>query len=297
MMMGWRTNHKQSQKLLSAACDFGITLLDTSVSYSRGLSHEIIGQSLANLKIKDKFIIATKVGGIASESDPDHYRGFFKKNIIRQCELSLRQLKTERIDILQLHFPSLEASNEDMLEALSLLTHQGKIKNYGLSNYNKSELDSFYQCAVQNNFELPVSNQFEFNLLNYKKSKFFFQACSFKQLGTITWGPLSSGLLSDWYANHSKIKPDSRIAKSRDKKSLEKILHNDSTREKLLLLRQLSKETGISTQVLAISWLIKSEPSNCILIGPSNIEQLFELASISINNKSIFDELDLLANI
>ena len=79
MMMGWRTNHAESQKILSSACDFGITLIDTSVSYSRGLSHEIIGESLANLKIRDKFILATKVGGVSDDNDPELYRGYSKK--------------------------------------------------------------------------------------------------------------------------------------------------------------------------------------------------------------------------
>ena len=183
-----------------------------------------------------------------------------KKNIIRQCELSLRQLKTERIDILQLHYPTSETSNEEMLEALSLLIYQGKIKNFGLSNYNKSELNALYQSAVQNNFQLPISNQFEFNLLNYENSQSFFEACSSKRIGTITWGPLSSGLLSNWYISHSKIKPGSRIENSREKNSLKKILHKTSTKQKLLLLGQLSKETGIAAQVLAISWLIHKKP-------------------------------------
>ena len=111
-------------------------------------------------------------------------------------------------------------------------------------------------------------------------------------MGTITWGPLSGGLLSDWYISHSKIKPGSRIDNSREKNSLKKILIKASTKQKLLLLGQLSKETGISAQILAISWLIYRKPNNCLLIGPSNVQQLTELASISINNKSIFRELD-----
>ena len=81
MMMGLRTNHAESQKIISTACDFGITLIDTSVSYSRGFSHEIIDQSLANLKIRDKFTLATKVGGVSYDNDLEHYRGYSKKNI------------------------------------------------------------------------------------------------------------------------------------------------------------------------------------------------------------------------
>jgi len=297
MMMGWRTNRSESKKILSAACDLGITFIDTSVSYSRGFSHEIIGKSLASLKIRDKFTLATKVGGVSDDTDPIHHRGYSKKNIIRQCELSLRQLKTERIDILQLHYPTSETSYAEMLEALSLLIYQGKIKNYGLSNYNKDELNALCQSAEINNFQLPISNQFECNLLNYKKSQSFFEACSFQRIGSITWGPLSSGLLSNWYIRSSSIKPGSRIDNSREKNISKKILHKVFTKKILLLLGQISKETGITVQVLAISWLIHRKPNNCILIGPSNLKQLIELSSISLNNQSIFYELDLIVKL
>ena len=296
-MMGWRINQFESQKILSTACDYGVNFIDSSVSYSRGYCHKIIGKALSNLKIRDEFIIATKVGGISDDNDPAYNRGYSKRNIIRQCELSLKQLNIEKIDILQLHYPAEEANNEEMLEALTILLKQGKIDKFGVCNYDKNELNAFCESAVKNNYQLPISNQFEFNLLNYKNSQSLFDACISKNLGTITWGPLSSGLLTDWYSSNTKIKPKSRLYHSRERELKFELLEKPTTKEKLLLLSKLSKDTGVSSQLLAVSWILNKKPDNCVLIGPSNKKQLVELVSGNVmSNHSIISRLNTLAS-
>ncbi len=285
-MMGWRINKSKSQEILSAAFDNGINFIDTSVSYSRGGCQKIIGEALSNLKIRNQFIIATKVGGVSNDNDSINNRGYSKQNLIRQCELSLKQLKIEQIDILQLHSPTNETSNEEMLEALSILIKQGKISKYGICNYKKNGLNSFYESAITNNCQLPITNQFEFNLLNHKQSQPLFADCLSKNIGTITWGTLSSGLLSDWYINNVEIKPNSRLFNGRERSSKLELLNKPTTKEILLLLSKLSKEMEIPSQVIAFSWLLNNKPDNCVLIGPSNLEQMDELVNNNLTSNS-----------
>ena len=82
MMMGWRLDSRESEKIISLAYDNQILIIDTSVSYSRGYCHKIIGNALSNLKLRNKFFIATKVGGVSNDSDQPQNRGYSKKNII-----------------------------------------------------------------------------------------------------------------------------------------------------------------------------------------------------------------------
>lgn len=285
MMMGWRTNCSQTQKIISKAYDLGINFIDTSISYSRGLSHDYISKAFKNLKLRDNFFIATKVGGVSNNSDLPEHRGLTKENIIRQCELSLRQLNTDQIDLLQLHFPLENNIYYELLEALSTLINQGKIKYFGLCNYTEKDIDLIFHEAITNNFPFPISSQFEFNILTYNSTHQYFNHAKLKKMGTITWGSLSGGIISDWYANNSQIKPQSRIYYSREKYQKEKLLGRLSTQEILFFIKKISLDYGISLEEIALSWILLNQKNNCTLVGPSKEMQL-DIATKCISKKS-----------
>lgn len=278
-MMGWKLNENESLDMLACSYDNGITLIDTSVSYARGLCHEIIGNCLARLKKRNEFFIATKVGGISNDNDPPEFIGYSRANIIRQCELSLKQLKIESIDLLQLHHPTSVTSYEEMLEALNALSSAGKIKHFGVCNYGAADFFKFYERAKLAGLSTPISNQFSFSLLDQSNKDSLFTTAQLTNSGTITWGPLSSGLLTDWYTNNDTIKPNSRIDIGRENKDKSALLHKKQTQEILMNLKVISSKTKISTQKLALLWILKKSPFNSVLIGPSKLSHLTELIS------------------
>ncbi|MBS3913054.1 MAG: aldo/keto reductase [Bacteroidetes bacterium] len=279
MMMGWRLAQAESEKVIASAHEQGISLIDTSISYARGGCHQIIGQSLRNLKLQDKFFIATKVGGIADDSDPPDHRGYSRRNIIRQCELSLTQLGVDCIDLLQLHFPTKEFEYQEMLEALILLRSQGKIKYFGVCNYTVDDMQSVLAYAKENAALKPLTNQFEYNLLNFQQQELLFSQLETAGIGSITWGPLASGLLRDWYAKNAVAQPGSRIDTSREKDQKIALLNEPSTQKILKALTQLSAETKLPAHAIAIIWQLKKNPANCTLLGPSSLAQFNDLLS------------------
>jgi aryl-alcohol dehydrogenase-like predicted oxidoreductase len=284
MMMGWRLNSNDSEKIISLAYDNQILIIDTSVSYSRGYCHEIIGRALSNLKLRDKFFIATKVGGISNDSDQPQNKGYSKYNIIRQCELSLTQLNIECIDLLQLHNPTNDFGFQEIFEALNLLKTQGKIKNYGVCNYNIKNTKELLSYISENNFPEPLTTQFEYNLINFLEQSSLFKFLETTNLKTLSWGPLASGLLTDWYLNNTFLKPNSRIEVGRENNSKNIILKKTSTKNILNKISTYCFEFNISAQVFSLLWILKTKPNNSPLIGPSSINQLVQLVK-EVNNE------------
>lgn len=279
MMMGWRLDYKNSERIISIAHDHEIFFLDSSVSYARGDAHKIIAKALKKLKLKDKFFIATKIGGMSEDLAPKKDIGFSKKNIIRQCEIALNQLCVESIDLLQLHYPVKDGDYAEILETLDLLKNQGKIKNYGLCNFQGNDVAKILCSAKKQGINLPITNQFEYNLLNHSYQKLLFSEMRSRKIHTITWGSLSSGLLTDWYLTNSNLKPDSRIkiGKENQKKSI--LLRENSTKKIIRNISSICKESGISPQVFSVGWVIHQQPNNCLLLGPSSPSQFDELIS------------------
>ena len=284
MMMGWRIDSTDSEKIISMAYENGISLIDTSVSYSRGYCHEIIGNALRNLKLRNRFFIATKVGGVSNDSDTHENRGYSKRNIIRQCELSLSQLKIECIDLLQLHNPTNDFRFEEVLEALNLLKIHGKIHNYGICNYNELSTEQLLIQIRKNNLSEPLTSQFEYNLLNFREKDSMFEFLKSTNLKTLTWGPLSSGLLTDWYLDKSYLRPNSRLELGRENSSKQIVLNNASTQYVLKKISDYCLRFNIPAQIFALLWILKTKPDNSPLIGPSSIDQFIQLVE-GVNNR------------
>lgn len=274
-MMGWRLDFASSKKILSLAHSNDISFIDTSVSYARGDCHKMISRVLNSLKLRNKFFISTKVGGI-SDKNGRHF-GFSKDNILRQCNLSLRQLNVETIDLLQLHNPACSYLSEEILDSLNELKIQGKIQNYGVCNFQQKHLIEFIACAKKLDMAMPISNQFEYNLLNYHEQTSLIKFLHSKEIQTITWGLLASGLLTEWYLKHSKIKPKSRIESGRELHSKNELLQEETTQETLKKILRVSKELGISAQIFCALWARQTQPKNCLLLGPSSFEQFNEI--------------------
>lgn len=276
MMMGWRCNAQEAKNIFSCAHDNGVNFLDTSVSYSRGKSHEIIRDGLPTSS-RDKWVIATKVGGVSCDLNPTENSGLSKKNIEAQCDLSLSQLGIDYIDVLQFHMPCDCVSINEKLEAIKNLILKGKIRFFGVCNYNNRqilELKNHMSPELSRHF---VSHQFLLNYIESDDAENLLPQCHDNGITSIIWGPLSSGLLTNNYALQSKLIRYSRIEQGREKDAKLRILNSVSFRQKITELNNVLATQGISIQKQAIRWLLDQERIDCILLGPSNLEQFNEL--------------------
>jgi aryl-alcohol dehydrogenase-like predicted oxidoreductase len=265
MMLGWRLGKAEFKSILKKASEADITLIDTSVSYSKGLCHQLLGESLHELKLQGQFSIATKVGGISQNNDPPENIGYSKKNIIRQCELSLSQLGIDCIDLLQLHNPSDKTHDDEILDAIYTLIRAGKIRDFGVCNFSLEQFKRLASKAHLEGINCPTSNQIELNLLKFKDGLDFIERASELNCTTISWGALSSGLLNSWSAKNSKIIPDCRISNGRERESKIELLNDPDSLKKMSQLNTISLKEGIPVQLLSIAWIRSVAPKNCIL--------------------------------
>ena len=188
---GWMwggTDEEESIKTIHAAVERGISLIDTAPAYGFGRSEEIVGRAIADGGLRSRVVIATKVG--LEWKDGKIFRNASRDRILREATNSLRRLKTDYIDIYQVHWPDPLVPIEETAEAMQTLFDQGKIRAIGVSNFSSAQIERFRRVAelhvVQppyNLFEREIENQ----LLPY---------CRQSELATLTYGALCRGLLS-----------------------------------------------------------------------------------------------------
>jgi aryl-alcohol dehydrogenase-like predicted oxidoreductase len=200
---GWMwggTDEAQSIATIRSAVERGVTLLDTAPVYGFGHSEEIVGKALAEGSLRDKVQIATKVG--VGWKDGDLYRDSRPVRIRKEIEDSLRRLKTDVIDLYQVHWPDLEIPIAETARTLEDLRREGKIRAIGVSNYSPAQMDAFRAVAkldaVQSPYNL-VEREIDADVLPYAKRT---------ELTVLSYGALCRGLLRGRMNVQSKFQGD-----------------------------------------------------------------------------------------
>src|SRR5580704_11566370 len=145
---GWMwggTDDAESVSTIRAALDHGINLIDTAPAYGFGHSEEIVGKAIAEGRLRDKVVIATKVG--LEWQDGKVFRNASRGRIMREVEDSLRRLRTDYIDIYQVHWPDPLVPIEETAAAMHVLFKQGKIRAIGVSNFSLEQMQRFRSVA------------------------------------------------------------------------------------------------------------------------------------------------------
>ena len=179
-------------RIIDRALDFGVTYFDTADSYSRGVSEEIVGQALAGKR--DKAVIGTKFGNRMGPEAND--KGASRKHIVKACEASLTRLRTDYIDLYQVHDPDRKTPIEETMRALDDLVHQGKVRYLGCSNFFEWEACEAQWAAEKHGLNPFISCQDFYNLLYRDIEKRMEPFCIKYQLGMIPYFPLAGALLS-----------------------------------------------------------------------------------------------------
>src|SRR5580692_7725794 len=158
---GWMwggTDEAESAATIRAALDHGINVIDTAPAYGFGRSEEIVGKAIAEGRLRDKVVIATKVG--LEWRDGKVFRNASRGRIMREVEDSLRRLRTDYIDIYQVHWPDPLVPIEETAAAMQSLFKQGKIRAIGVSNFSVEQMEQFRDVAPLHVLQSPY-NLFE----------------------------------------------------------------------------------------------------------------------------------------
>jgi aryl-alcohol dehydrogenase-like predicted oxidoreductase len=199
---GWMwggTDEERSIRTICAALDRGVTLIDTAPAYGQGRSEEIVGKAVARWGRRDQVVLATKVG-LEWRSNGDVIRNASRARITKEIADSLRRLRTDYIDLYQVHWPDPLVPIEETAQALHALYSQGHIRAIGVSNYSPDQMDVFRKVAPLHTAQPP------YNLFEREAEQAVLPYCLRHGVATLTYGALCRGLLS------GRMRADTRFA-------------------------------------------------------------------------------------
>jgi aryl-alcohol dehydrogenase-like predicted oxidoreductase len=188
---GWMwggTDDEESVRTIHAAIERGINLIDTAPAYGFGHSEEIVGRAIADHNLRSRVVIATKTG--LEWKDGKVFRNANRERILREVDDSLRRLKTDYIDIYQVHWPDPLVPVEETAKAMQSLFEQGKIRAIGVSNFSVAQIERFRRVAQLHVVQPP------YNLFEREVEDELLPYCRQSGLTILTYGALCRGLLS-----------------------------------------------------------------------------------------------------
>jgi len=190
-MGGWMwggTDDEQSAATIWAAVEHGINLIDTAPAYGFGRSEEIVGKALQDANLRSRVVISTKVG--IEWNNGKVFRNASRARILKEVDDSLRRLRTDYIDIYQVHWPDPLVAIEETAEAMGALFRQGKIRAIGVSNFSIDQMDRFRGVAPLHVLQPP------YNLFERAAEEDLLPYCRRHGIATLGYGALCRGLLS-----------------------------------------------------------------------------------------------------
>ena len=257
---GWRIDAKASAKVVEAAIASGIDFFDTADRYGNGSSEEFLGRALEGRR--DLVIIATKFG---MEMRKDQ-QGASPQYVRQAIEASLRRLRTDRVDLYQLHQPDPKIPIADTLGALDELVRGGKVREIGCSNFSVEQIREAAKAAKGARF---VSVQNEFSLFHREPEKGVLQECEKQGMAFLPYFPLANGLLTGKYRLGKKPPEGSRAAEGFGPKIFTK-----TNLEIVDALIEFAETRNHTILELAFAWLLSHKPVASVIAGASKPEQV-----------------------
>ena len=257
--------------IMSAALERGLNFLDTADVYGQdGLTERVVGNWFAQEKKRDQVILATKFR-FRMEPGPNG-TGASRYRIIRAAEESLKRLKTDRIDLYQIHMQDVETPEEETLAALDQLVRQGKVLYIGCSNYTGYRLTDSQWISQTKNLSRFVSLQAQYSLIERSIERELVPACKRFGLGILPWSPLAGGMLTGKY--HPETVPaGSRLEKWEDRWKRQ---NNARTWQILDAVRAIATECHSSPATVSLAWLLAKPWVTSVIFGAKSVAQLEE---------------------
>jgi len=291
MFGGWgNPDHEDSIRIIHRALDAGINFIDTADVYSRGESEEIVGEALAGGR-RDHVVLATKVHGTMGE-DPNEF-GNSRRWIIKEVENSLHRLKTDWIDLYQIHRPEADTDIDETLGALSDLIHAGKVRYIGSSTFPASQIVGAQWIAERRGRERFVCEQPPYSILVRAIENDVLPTCRRYGLGVIPWSPLAGGWLSGRYRLGVET-PTSRRAERIPGRYDMSLPGNQRKLEAADKLAKLAEDAGLSLIEMALAFVIHHPAVTAAIIGPRTMEHLeSQLSATDVQlSDDVLDRID-----
>jgi aryl-alcohol dehydrogenase-like predicted oxidoreductase len=249
-----------ARRLVDLCLDAGVNLIDTADVYSQGVSEDIIG-GITGGKRKNGVLIATKARFPMGDGPNDV--GSSRHHLIRACDASLKRLKTDVIDLYQLHEWDGQTPLEETMEALDMLVRQGKVRYIGCSNFSGWHIMKALGVSAADHRQRFVSQQIHYTL-EARDAEYELLPISIDQgLGVLVWSPLAGGLLSGKHRRNKTAEGSRQLAgwdepPIRDEERLWGIVET---------LVDIGESRNVSAAQVALSWLIGRKAVTSVIIG------------------------------
>ena len=298
---GWMwggTERKDAVEAIRASYEQGVTSIDTAAVYGQGLSEEIVGEALQGIP-RDRVQIMTKFGmrwdlkkgdfAFKSQDNDgkplDIYKYGGKESIIKECEDSLRRLKTDYIDLYQQHWPDVTTPISETMEALAELVKSGKVRAVGVSNYDRAQMIEAEKTIMLASDQVPYSmvrRDIEQELVPY---------CLAKKKAILAYSPLQRGVLT------GKIRPGYAFNEGDNRGDSKYFTGENLTRINAFLdeLRPMAADKGASLAQLVIRWTLDQPGITIALVGARNAQQAVQNAG-AIRVRLSVDEIAMIGS-
>jgi aryl-alcohol dehydrogenase-like predicted oxidoreductase len=279
-MGGWMwggTDERESIATIRTAIDQGINLIDTAPAYGFGVSEEIVGKAIAMGQLRSRVVIATKVA--LEWRDGKVYRNATPDRIMNEIDQSLRRLRTDHIDIYQVHWPDPLVPIEETADAMRKLFEQGKIRAIGVSNFSVDQMEQFRRVAPLHVLQSPYNlfeRDIEADILPY---------CQANDIVTLGYGALCRGLLSGRMQAQTVFEGD-------DLRKIDPKFQAPRYAQYLRAVQQLDRlaQDGFRRRVihLAVRWMLDQGVSVALWGGrhPGQIRAALEVSGWSLDTAS-----------
>ena len=265
---GGRIDFEASQRTVHAALDLGIDLIDTADTYgNKGGSEEVLGKLLGDRR--KSIVLATKFG--LQMDDAGKLRGASRGYIMRAAEASLKRLRTDWIDLYQLHRPDAQTPMEETLRALDDLVRQGKVRFIGCSNLPAPQVIEAHDIAKRSNLAAFISCQDEYSLLVRDVERELIPAAKTRGMGVLPYFPLASGLLTGKYKRGAPLPPGTRLSKLPNHAA---DFLNERNWRVVNALEAFVAKRGRPLIELAFSWLLRDDVVASVIAGATSPEQV-----------------------
>jgi aryl-alcohol dehydrogenase-like predicted oxidoreductase len=264
---GWWADEASSIPVIHHAIDLGVNFIDTADVYDRGHSEEFIGGAIQGKRTD--LVIATKFANQMG-SDPNH-RGGSRRYIMQAVEASLRRLRTDYVDLYQMHITDATTPIEETLRALDDLVRDGKVRYIGCSNFAAWQMCEAIWTSRVHNLHSFVSVQPMYNILSRQIERELVPCCQAYGVGIIPYSPLASGFLTGKYRKGEEPPAGARL--SGPDPRFQRVFTEENW-DRLAKLEAFATERDHTVGELAIAWLLAKPMVSTVIAGARKPEQV-----------------------
>ena len=275
---GNQVGRSAAREMIAAGWDHGINFFDNAEAYANGEAERVMGDVLADLRLpRDGYCVSSKVFfGAAREPGPTQ-KGLSRKHVVDACHDALKRLRVDYLDLYYCHRPDPDTPVAETVAAMDALVRQGKVLYWGTSEWPAERIREAHDVASAGNMQAPTMEQPQYNLLHRERVEVEYAPLYADfGMGTTTWSPLASGLLTGKY--NDGVPDDSRMA-SEDYAWLQQGVLGDAASRRLPRARAftaLAAELGVGAAPLAIAWCLRNPHVSSVILGASRVAQLLQ---------------------